>query len=107
MLHRLAFLLRGEAQMRERSGPRRGWVMGYICGSLGCLRFLKGGSKSVSTTVMCFMCQLTPALPTGMANQNLGDRLTPCKCTELALPTSLEHIAEAMEIGPPGGQMGK
>jgi hypothetical protein len=32
----------------------------------------EGGSKSVSATVMCFMCQLTPALPTGMANQNLG-----------------------------------
>ena len=32
MLHRLAFLLRGDAQMRERSGPWRKWVMGRIRG---------------------------------------------------------------------------
>jgi len=86
-------------------GENGSW--GVSVGSLGCLRFLKGGSKLVSTTVMCFMCQLTPALPTGLANQNLGGPTNTMQCAELVLPTSLEHIAEAMEIIRPGGQMGK
>jgi hypothetical protein len=50
----------------------RTWVIEHIRGDLECLRFLKGGPKLVSPPVMCFMCLLPPALPTGLALQSSG-----------------------------------
>ena len=75
-MKRLKRGLRARFALRHDSGCAsldswRGRVIEHIWGDLECLRFLEGGS-SWRHLVACFMCLLTPALPAGLALQNLG-----------------------------------